>query len=50
MDENDAFHGGLQGLHEIRSVVQKTSPDPAQVIGNDLVKYYASLKSEFWRK
>lgn len=50
MDENDDYHGGLKGLHDIRSLIKKTSPDPEQVIGNDLVKYYSSLKLEFWNK
>lgn len=50
MDENDWFHGGMEGLHEVRQVMKKTSPAPQQVIGNELVQYYTDMKLDFWRK
>lgn len=50
MDENDEWHGGLRGLHDIRPVLHKTSPPPAEIIGRDLVEYYSAMKLEFWRK
>lgn len=48
--ENDAYHGGLNGLHDVRPILTKTSPLPEQVIGNEIVKHYNSLKLEFWHK
>ena len=50
MDENDEYHGGLTGLHHVRSTLQKTSPLPEEIIGHDLVRYYSSMKLEFWKK
>lgn len=50
MDENDQFHGGIEGLHEVRPIMSKTSPDPEHVIGRDLVKLYTDMKLEFWRR
>lgn len=50
MPENDAFHGGLIGLHDIRPVLKKASPEPAQVIGHELTKYYNDMHLDFWRK
>jgi len=50
MEENDQYHGGIDGLHHIRPVLAKTSPPPEQVIGYELTKYYQSLRAEFWRK
>lgn len=50
MSENDDYHGGLKGLHEVRPEVKKTSPSPEQVIGHDLVKLYSNMKLEFWKK
>lgn len=50
MDENDNYHGGLEGLHDVRPVLKKTSPPAEQVIGRDLVNFYRSMNLEFWRK
>lgn len=50
MDENDEWHGGLRGLHDIRRQLAKTSPPPSEVIGRDLVDYYSGMKLEFWRQ
>lgn len=50
MDENDGFHGGLEGLHDVRSTLKKSSPPPEQVIGRELVNYYRNMNLEFWRK
>ena len=50
MDENDNYHGGLDGLHDVRPTLEKTSPPPEQVIGNETTKYYQSMRLEFWRK
>lgn len=49
MDENDDYHGGLTGLHEVRSTLKKTSPSPDQVIGRELVNYYHNMNLEFWK-
>jgi len=50
MDENDAYHGGMEGLHHVRSVLSKASPPPESVIGHDLVKLYTDMRLDFWRK
>ena len=50
MDENDSYHGGLEGLHDVRSTLKKASPDPQQVIGKELTNLYKSMNLEFWRK
>lgn len=50
MDENDQFHGGMEGLHEVRRVMSRTSPPAQQVIGRDLVKLYTDMKLDFWRR
>ena len=49
MDENDAFHGGIDGLHTVRSVMKRTSPPANEIIGHELVKYYSNMKLEFWK-
>lgn len=50
MDENDNFHGGMAGLHEVRPVMAKTSPPADRVIGQELYNHYRSMKLEFWKK
>jgi hypothetical protein len=50
MDENDNYHGGLDGLHDVRPTLTRTSPPPEKVIGNELTKYYQSMRLEFWKK
>lgn len=50
MEENDQYHGGMDGLHHIRPVLTKTSPPPEKVIGHELTNYYRSLRAEFWRR
>ena len=50
MDENDEFHGGLTGLHDVRPRLKRTSSDPKQIIGQDMVKLYSNMKLEFWNK
>lgn len=50
MDENDQYHGGMVGLHHVRSVLEKTSPLPEEVIGRELVKLYTDMQLDFWRK
>lgn len=50
MDEHDEFHGGLDGLHEVRSVMKKVSPPPEQVIGHELTNLYRNMKLDFWNK
>ena len=50
MDENDQYHGGMDGLHHVRSVLEKTSPLPEEVIGRELVKLYTDMQLDFWRK
>jgi|APCry1669191515_1035360.scaffolds.fasta_scaffold00014_80 sulfotransferase len=50
MEENDNFHGGLDGLHDVRPVLSKTSPPPEKVIGHELTRLYKNMKLEFWRE
>ena len=50
MNENDEYHGGLTGLHEVRPVLMKNSPNPEQVLGKDLLRYYQNMHLEFWKK
>lgn len=50
MDENDAFHGGIDGLHEVRPELKRISPPPEEIIGHDLTRLYTSMKLEFWNK
>lgn len=50
MDENDEFHGGIKGLHDVRPQLMKVSPPPQKVIGTELTEYYYNMKMEFWRK
>lgn len=50
MDENDDYHGGMQGLHHVRSSLKKTSPGPEQIIGHELTRLYTEMKLEFWRQ
>lgn len=50
MDENDIYHGGIYGLHDVRPVMQRTSPPAEQVIGRELVKLYTDMKLDFWNK
>jgi hypothetical protein len=50
MDENDKFHGGLEGLHDVRARLEKVSPPPEKVIGYELANHYKNMKLEFWKK
>jgi sulfotransferase len=50
MDENDEFHGGLTGLHEVRSTLKKVSPSAEKVLGQDLAWYYNQMNLEFWKQ
>lgn len=50
MDENDEFHGGIAGLHEVRPVLSKLSPPPEKVLGVELANTYRNMKLEFWNK
>jgi len=50
MDENDGYHGGLEGLHDVRSVMKKTSGTPEEIIGKELTNLYTNMKLEFWNK
>lgn len=50
MNENDEFHGGLTGLHEVRPILMKQSPNPEQILGKDLMKYYQNMHLEFWNR
>jgi sulfotransferase len=47
--ENDEAYG-LQGLHDIRSALIRTSPNPETVLGEELCHYYDSLRLEFWKR
>jgi sulfotransferase len=46
--ENDDAYG-IQGLHDVRKKLGRTSPKPEDVLGEELVEYYDSLKLEFWK-
>lgn len=50
IEENDNYHGGLTGLHDIRPVLKKTSPESNKVIGQELVRQYTNMKLDFWHK
>lgn len=50
MDENDEYHGGMEGLHSLRPVLARTSPPPTEVIGYELTRQYSSMQLEFWKK
>jgi hypothetical protein len=50
MDENDGFHGGLEGLHDVRSTLKRASPLPEKVIGRELTNLYRNMQLEFWKK
>jgi sulfotransferase len=50
MSENDDYHGGMNGLHDVRSVMKRISPPPEQVIGKELTKLYTDMKLDFWNK
>ena len=50
MPENDNYHGGLNGLHDVRSIMQRTSPPPEEIIGKELTKLYTDMKLDFWTK
>lgn len=50
MLENDDYHGGLNGLHDVRSVMERVSPEPELVIGKELTKLYTDMKLDFWNK
>ena len=50
MPENDSFHGGLEGLHDVRSVMAQTSPEPEKIIGHELTKLYTDMQLDFWNK
>ena len=49
MNENDGFHGGMDGLHDVRKIMSKTSPDAEKIIGRELVNLYTNMKLEFWK-
>jgi sulfotransferase len=46
--ENDAIYG-IQGLHDIRPQLKKTSPPAEEVLGKDCYEFWANKKLEFWR-
>ena len=50
MPENDEYHGGMNGLHDVRSIMKRVSPTPEQVIGKELTKLYTDMKLNFWNK
>jgi len=50
MPENDDYHGGMNGLHDVRSVMKRVSSPPEEVIGKELTKLYTDMKLDFWNK
>lgn len=50
MEENDDYHGGLRGLHDVRSKLQKQSPEPEKILGREIVRNYQNMNLDFWKK
>lgn len=50
MPENDNYHGGLEGLHDVRPVMRQTSPPPEHVLGPEIVKMYTDMNLDFWNQ
>lgn len=50
MQENDSYHGGLDGLHDVRPILKRTSPPAEKVIGHELVKLYTEMQLDFWNR
>ncbi len=48
MPENDIFHGGLDGLHEVRKELGRISDLPENIIGHELTKLYTDMKLDIW--
>jgi hypothetical protein len=46
--EDDMVYN-MPGLHTIRPVLEKTAPDPREVLGQSLYDYYAAVP-HFWRQ
>lgn len=47
--ENDEAYG-INGLHDIRKSLCRTSKPPEEILGKELCSYYDSLNLEFWTK
>jgi len=47
--END-FVYGIPGLHDVKSKLERTSPPPEEVLGEELTKFWDDKKLEFWRQ
>ena len=47
--EDDSVYG-LQGLHDIRPTLKRTSPPPEEVLGEDVCAYWDDKNLEFWNK
>lgn len=50
MDENDTYHGGIPGLHDVRPEMKRISLPPEKIIGNELTLMYTNMKLDFWNK
>jgi sulfotransferase len=50
MPENDSYHGGLEGLHDVRPTMAQTSPEPEKVIGHELTNLYTDMQLDFWNR
>ncbi len=48
IEEDDQFWG-LEGLHTIRPQLKRTSPHPAEVIGEQSYESIRAMRAEFWR-
>ena len=50
MNENDMYHGGITGLHDVRPTMKRVSLPPEMIIGNELTAMYTNMKLDFWNK
>ena len=46
--ENDAVYG-IKGLHDVRPKLERTSPPPEDVLGEEVTKFWDDKKLEFWK-
>jgi hypothetical protein len=47
--ENDAVYG-IPGLHDVREKLERTSPPPEEVLGEEVCRFWDDKQLEFWRR